>query len=793
MEEKERQKLEEFVAKLKAIKGRHTELVTVYISAGFDKNSVTKQLEAERSTASNIKSKNTRKAVLESLDTIIRQLKLHKQTPPNGLAIFAGNVSETEGQEDIRLFEIEPPHPLNTRMYRCDQEFVLEPLEKMLEVSEVYGLLVMDRKEATIGLLEGKHIKVLRKMSSGVPGKIRAGGQCLSEDTLIMKDDGEILKIKDSHNPLIVISENFNKEETEETPLITKWENQKPIFKIVTCYPKIEIKSSEDHTFFVRNENGIEEKTLSEIKEGDYLIMPEKIDLNLEDQKLNFIPQIKQDFNMKIPIIPEKVNSEFARILGYYLGDGSYEIDRLTFFEQRKEVVDYYKSLIENLFGIKVKYLFRKDKNYRQLRVYSRIISQLFKQIFPKKDKTMDEKIPSIILKSSSESLAAFIAGFFDAEGDVNKTRVAAGINNKLIARQMQFALLRLGIISSLSEYDNRRNPYSKNIRYTLSIEDIESLKKFQNLCGFSSEEKKQKLKFAIDNRSNRNKVRQIIVNGKEIARIIRNSGIDTARFRCPDFFVNKKQLSKEIFKKNILDKIENLELKRRLEMFYNSNLIAVKIKKIEKLNESKTIDIETKNHNFIANGLLVHNSSQRFERVTEGLAKEFFRRVAEAMKNIFFNMPKLKGILIGGPMPTKEDFLKEGQLVTKLKEMVIAVKDLGNTDESGLEDLVNLAREELESQEIIHEKKLLETFFETLGKHPEKAAYGLQPTKKALEYGAVDTLVLSKKLDKKTKEELTKMAEATSSKIEIVSTETPEGEQFFNISGIGALLRFRI
>ena len=67
--------------------------------------------------------------------------------------------------------------PLKIRLYRCDKEFVLDALKEMLEVSEVFGLLVMDRKEATIGLLEGKRIKTLQKMTSGVPSKIKAGGQ----------------------------------------------------------------------------------------------------------------------------------------------------------------------------------------------------------------------------------------------------------------------------------------------------------------------------------------------------------------------------------------------------------------------------------------------------------------------------------------------------------------------------------------------------------------------------------------------------------------------------------------
>jgi len=268
--------LESVVEELEQYKGRHTELITVYISAGHDVNSVQRQLEAEKSTAKNIKSTGTRKNVTEALEKIVRHLKSLKKTPENGLALFCGNVSKSEGQQDLQLWDIEPHIPIKIRLYRCDKEFVLEPLKEMLEVSEVFALLVMDRKEATIGLLEGKRIEVLQKMTSGVPSKVRAGGQCLSSDTLIMKNNGEIIEIKDSHNPLVVVSQNFNQERTEDTPLIAKWENNKELFKIITCYPKFEIKSSREHTFFVRGEKGIEEKPLSEIEEGDYLVMPEK-------------------------------------------------------------------------------------------------------------------------------------------------------------------------------------------------------------------------------------------------------------------------------------------------------------------------------------------------------------------------------------------------------------------------------------------------------------------------------------------------------------------------------------
>lgn len=354
--------LEELLEELEGYKGRHTELITVYISEGYDVNSVQKQLEAEKSTAKNIKSTATRKNVTDALDKIVRYLKSLKKTPENGLALFCGNISREEGNQDLQLWPIEPPQPVKVRLYRCDKEFVLEPLKEMLEIDEVFGLLVMDRKEATIGVLEGKRIEVLQKMTSGVPGKVRAGGQ-----------------------------------------------------------------------------------------------------------------------------------------------------------------------------------------------------------------------------------------------------------------------------------------------------------------------------------------------------------------------------------------------------------------------------------------------SSQRFHRITEGLTKEFYKRIAAETKNIFFENKKLKGILVGGPIPTKDEFLDNDYLVTKLREKVLGRIDLGDTSESGLKELVKKAQDILADQEIIHEKKILEKFFETLGENPEKAAYNEANVRTALKYGAVETILLSKILDKKISKELVKLAKGTGANIEIISIDTEEGEQFNNLSGIGAILRFKV
>jgi len=72
----------------------------------------------------------------------------------------------------------------------------------------------------------------------------------------------------------------------------------------------------------------------------------------------------------------------------------------------------------------------------------------------------------------------------------------------------------------------------------------------------------------------------------------------------------------------------------------------------------------------------------------------------------MFFDNNKLKGIIVGGPVPTKDEFLDGDYLVTKLKEKIIGRKDIGGSDESGLKELVAKSQDILSQQEIIHEKK---------------------------------------------------------------------------------------
>jgi peptide chain release factor subunit 1 len=170
-------KLKKIIKELSSLRGRHTELISIYVPQKYPLNEIGTLIANEISLTQNVKSKAVRKNVTGALSKIQQHLKRYKKTPPNGLAIFCGNVSENEGGTDIKIWPIEPPDPIKVKLYWCDQKFELKHLEEMVEEKDVYGLIVLDNGEATVGLLKGKAIKVIRHINSLVPGKTAKGGQ----------------------------------------------------------------------------------------------------------------------------------------------------------------------------------------------------------------------------------------------------------------------------------------------------------------------------------------------------------------------------------------------------------------------------------------------------------------------------------------------------------------------------------------------------------------------------------------------------------------------------------------
>ncbi|MDW8011066.1 MAG: peptide chain release factor aRF-1, partial [Sulfolobales archaeon] len=150
-----------------------TTLLSLYVPPGRPVGDVVNLLRQELSITENIKLKRTKSKVQFALEAAIERLLKIPKIPRNGLVIFAGEDDDT-GETTVLLFS--PPEPVKVFFYRTDKYFHTEFLESMVEESDVYGLIVIERDEATLGLLKGGAIVVLDELEAYIPGKHSKGG-----------------------------------------------------------------------------------------------------------------------------------------------------------------------------------------------------------------------------------------------------------------------------------------------------------------------------------------------------------------------------------------------------------------------------------------------------------------------------------------------------------------------------------------------------------------------------------------------------------------------------------------
>jgi peptide chain release factor subunit 1 len=236
--------------------------------------------------------------------------------------------------------------------------------------------------------------------------------------------------------------------------------------------------------------------------------------------------------------------------------------------------------------------------------------------------------------------------------------------------------------------------------------------------------------------------------------------------------------------------------------------------------------------------------SAARFGRLREIAIDEFYTKIGERSSAIYLAekdfFERFKGVLIGGPSPTKEEFEKGNYLHHEVQKRILGLFDVAYTNEDGLAELVDAAKDALKGMTVIEEKAHMERFLKELVKDAGLAAYGEESIRKNLEIGAVDILLLSGNLrksrlkikcqscgytDEKTVsiepgktirdiplgncpkctsplvldeeidiiDELAKLADQSSAKVEIISDDFEEGSILFTaFGGIAAILRYR-
>ena len=234
--------------------------------------------------------------------------------------------------------------------------------------------------------------------------------------------------------------------------------------------------------------------------------------------------------------------------------------------------------------------------------------------------------------------------------------------------------------------------------------------------------------------------------------------------------------------------------------------------------------------------------SARRFERLRDNELNEFYHRVADHAQKVFVEQFKVRGIIVGGPGPTKDNFLKEEYLDYRLQNNIISTLDSSYSGDEGVREIIDKINEQgvMTEYRLMEEKKILKKFMSEVYSGKGLGIYGISDVIKALKNGIADLIIVTDdigylKFDVKCKrcgniqehfmdraslisarqeilskpcpscgvvdfessekdivDYLEEMTIMTGSKLEIVSGRTEEGAQLASLGKIGALLRFR-
>ncbi|PHH73056.1 hypothetical protein CDD80_4081 [Ophiocordyceps camponoti-rufipedis] len=166
--------------------------------------------------------------------------------------------------------------------------------------------------------------------------------------------------------------------------------------------------------------------------------------------------------------------------------------------------------------------------------------------------------------------------------------------------------------------------------------------------------------------------------------------------------------------------------------------------------------------------------SALRFARLREEKRHNYVRKVAELAVQNFITNDKVNvaGIILAGSADFKNDLNASDMFDNRLQAKVIKVVDVSYGGENGFNQAIELSSETLGNVKFIQEKKLIGKYFEEISQDTGKVCYGIDDTLKALELGAVETLIVFENL------EITRWSLKDSNGSEIVLHTTKQQEQ---------------
>ncbi len=321
--------------------------------------------------------------------------------------------------------------------------------------------------------------------------------------------------------------------------------------------------------------------------------------------------------------IPTQFNEKLLYVLGLLMGDGhlryNYKLNHVTtvnLTNADQNVIKAYREDIKDIFDIDVK----TGKKYDHYFSSSIIGTFLHKLGIPKRRKAQTIEIPPYLYYLDDELIISFLRGLYDSDGHVHEVKSGLQIQYYTTSKKMfngvKLLLLRLNIQST---YKKR-----KDGTYELTVSDAQSIKRFKSLVKLNNIKRSERLAKDIPVKYekpiyNRVPIKCYVGHLMKKYRLSKNSlRIIGVNPYCDSYSREAILKLREFLTKYGVDAKE-LE---KLELLAKNDLIFTPVKRLEN-GTANVYDLTVpKDHNFIANGFVVHNSEKRIRDLFEEAQK---------------------------------------------------------------------------------------------------------------------------------------------------------------------------
>jgi peptide chain release factor subunit 1 len=136
--------------------------------------------------------------------------------------------------------------------------------------------------------------------------------------------------------------------------------------------------------------------------------------------------------------------------------------------------------------------------------------------------------------------------------------------------------------------------------------------------------------------------------------------------------------------------------------------------------------------------------SAKRFQKLREMELQYYFNRVAHITREYFIDIYSIKGLIISGPGPTKEDFINNNYLEYRLQDMIISTIDASYSGSEGIREAFAKSSEILSDFRMVEEKKVVEKLFQQINNNTGLGSYGLNEVLGMLKNNIADTIIIT-------------------------------------------------